>query len=92
MAVPVLFSPNTDPTSTGTKKYRGTTHLSPMGYAYPTNIFKCLSDEYNFSIISNLFHNNNLYALSMHKSKMREQNASYLIKNSELETKTGILS
>ena len=50
----------------------------------PTNVF----DEYNFSMISNLFNNTNPCALSMHKSKMREQNASYLVKHSELGAKT----
>ena len=36
-----------------------------MGHAYLTNILKCVFDEYNFIIISNLFRNNNLYALAL---------------------------
>ena len=39
------------------------------------------------TIISNLFDNNHLYALSTHKSKMCEQNVSYLVKDLELEAK-----
>ena len=55
---------------------------------FPTIILKCFFDEYNFSIISNRFNNNNSYALSTHKMKMREQYASYLVKHSELGAKT----
>ena len=35
----------------------------------PQAIFKHVFDEYNFSIISNLFDNNNSYALSTHNRK-----------------------
>ena len=52
-----------------------------------TYSFNAVFDEYNFSIISNLFDNNHLYALSTHKSKMCEQNVSYLVKDLELEAK-----
>ena len=53
----------------------------------PAYSFNAVFDEYNFSIISNLFDNNRLYALSTHKSKMCEQNVSYLVKDVELEAK-----
>ena len=53
----------------------------------PPYSFNAVFDEYNFSIISNLFDNNHLYALSTHKSKMCEQNVSYLLKDLELEAK-----
>ena len=53
----------------------------------PPYSFNAVFDEYNFSIISNLFGNNHLYALSTHKSKMCEQNVSYLVKDLELEAK-----
>ena len=53
----------------------------------PPYSFNAVFDEYNFSIISNLFDNNHLYALSTHKSKMCEQNVSYLVKDLELEAK-----
>ena len=47
----------------------------------PPYSFNAVFDEYNFSIISNLFDNNHLHALSTHKSKMCEQNVSYLVKD-----------
>ena len=53
----------------------------------PPYSFNAVFDEYNFSMISNLFDNNHLYALSTHKSKMCEQNVSYLVKDLELEAK-----
>ena len=53
----------------------------------PSYSFNAVFDEYNFSIISNLFDNNHLYALSTHKSKKCEQNVSYLVKDLELEAK-----
>ena len=47
-------------------------------------IFNNVFDEFNFCLISNLFDNNNPYALSKHKYKKCEQNASYLVKNSDI--------
>ena len=49
----------------------------------PPSNFKNASHKYNFFIISNLFNNNNAYALSMHIENMRT-NASYLVRHSEL--------
>ena len=37
-------------------------------------IFNVIFDEYNFSIILNLFDNNDPYAINTHKWKMWEQN------------------
>ena len=45
-------------------------------------------DEYNFSIILNLFMNNKSYALSMHKLKMCEQNELYLGNHMRIRGKT----
>ena len=53
----------------------------------PPAIFNNVFDKCNFFIISNLFDTNDLYALSTRKWKKREQNVSYLVKNSELGTK-----
>ena len=53
----------------------------------PPAIFNVVFDEYSFSIILNLFDNNDPYALGTHKSKMFEQNASYMVENSELGAK-----
>ena len=50
-------------------------------------IFNVIFDEYNSYIISNLFDNNQSYALSTHKSKVCEENVSYLVKDSELGAK-----
>ena len=53
----------------------------------PSAIFNNTIDEYNnFSIISNLFDNNDRYVLRTHKWKMREQNT-YLVKDSEIRAK-----
>ena len=56
----------------------------------PPVIFNTVFDEYNFSVISNLFDNSTSYALSTHKSEMCKQNASYryYVKNSELRAKS----
>ena len=45
--------------------------------------FWCIQFFHNFD----LFDNNDPYALNTHKSKMCEQNGSYLVKNSEFEAK-----
>ena len=59
-----------------------------MGDAFPPPaVFNNIFDECSFSIISNFFDNNDSYALSTHKWKMCEQNASYLVKKSELGAK-----
>ena len=52
-------------------------------YILPPAIFKNGFDVYNFSIISNLFDSDKSYALSTRKSKVCEENASYLAKHSE---------
>ena len=70
------------PRRSGSKKGRGCHECIP-----PPAILKNVH-EYNFSIISNLFDNNEPYAaLSKHQSTMCEQNASYLKKHSELGAK-----
>ena len=55
----------------------------------PPAIFKNVFDVpvCKFSIISSLFDSNKLYTLSTRKSKVCEQNASYLAKHSELGSK-----
>ena len=53
----------------------------------PPAIFNVVFDEYSFSIILNLFDNNDPYTLGTHKSKMFEQNASYMVENSEIGAK-----
>ena len=52
-------------------------------------LFNYIFDKYNFSIISNLFDNNKLYALSTHNWKCAKklQKKSYLEKYSELGSK-----
>ena len=48
-------------------------------------IFKHVFDEYNISIISNLFDNNKPYALSTHNRKcMNKIHHIYLVKHSDL--------
>ena len=68
---------------------RGGSREGMWGMHTPSAIFNIVFDEYNFSITSNLFDTNNRYALSTHKSKMCEQNASYryFVKHSELGAK-----
>ena len=58
-----------------------------MGDDSPPAIFNFIFDECNFSIILNLFDNNNSYVLSTHIWKMWEQNVSYLVKDSRLGAK-----
>ena len=57
------------------------------GMPPPTSRFGNVFDVYNFFIILSLLDSNKPYALSTHKLKMREQNALYLAKHSELGSK-----
>ena len=50
-------------------------------------IFNVIFDNYNFSIILNLFDSNDPYAENTNKWKMWEQNTSYLVKDSDLGVK-----
>ena len=52
----------------------------------PPAIFKHVFDEYNFSMISNLFHYNKPYALSTHNRKCTNKKH-YLVKHSDLGAK-----
>ena len=59
-----------------------------MRYASPSPaIFDVIFDEYDLSIILNLFDNNDPYAVNTHKWKMWGQNTLYLAKDSELGVK-----
>ena len=50
-------------------------------------IFNVIFDNHNFSIILNLFDNNDPYAENTNKWKMWEQNTVYLVKDSDLGVK-----
>ena len=57
------------------------------GMPPPTSRFGNVFDVHNFFIILSFLDSNMSYALSTHKLKMREQNALYLAKHSELGSK-----